>query len=202
MLALIVIFIIFNLMHGEAIAAAERSTVAVIASDMPHLTAPTSRDSVPTDQAIEAMVREAMELGGIRDVLQPDARHVLLKPCIVVAKRDPERNTDPRAVRAVAMKNQVGVAPGMKYGWPKKTGYPSGSGNPGLPHSNEVLGEMITDLKQCSQTSWYQGLDQTTPAAARLLLSRADAGNRSEDGSEVDGPQGSEDDAPLCPRFP
>ena len=265
MLALIVIFIIFNLMHGEAIAAAERSTVAVIASDMPHLTAPTSRDSVPTDQAIETMVREAMELGGIRDVLRPDARHVLLKPCIVVAKRDPERNTDPRAVRAVAlvvheiapqaritvgegpgawmketrpevkhwelviadgfetegyyaalddprladariefvdlnfaetrlvkvpgggwardeywlpvpvldadvtitlprlkthmadlggitvaMKNQVGVAPGMKYGWPKKTGYPSGSGNPGLPHSNEVLGEMITDLNLCA----------------------------------------------------
>ncbi|MBI2504252.1 MAG: hypothetical protein HYW07_13585 [Candidatus Latescibacteria bacterium] len=51
----------------------------------------------------------------------------------------------------VAMKNQMGVAPGMKYGWPKKTGYPSGSGNPGIPHSPEILGEMITALNLCAR---------------------------------------------------
>lgn len=246
--------------------AAQRPTVAVIASDLPQLSAPASRDSLLADAAIEEMVRQAMDLGGIRAILKPDARHVLIKPCIVVAERDSWRNTDPRAVRAVAlvvhelapraritigegpgawmkearpevkhweltiadgfetegygaalddprlkdaqlefvdlnfaearlvkvpgggwardeywiaapvldadvaitlprikthmpehggitvaMKNQMGVAPGMKYGWPKKTGYPSGSGNPGIPHSPEILGEMITDLNLCAQ---------------------------------------------------
>ncbi|MEW6752927.1 MAG: DUF362 domain-containing protein [Candidatus Latescibacterota bacterium] len=246
-------------------AAAERATVAVIASDMPHLQTPTSREHIPGDAAIEEMVAEAMELGGIRRVLRPDAQHVLLKPCIVTALRDPGRNTDPRAVRVVALlvhriapharitvadgpgawmkearaevkhwelviadgfetegyyaalrdrrladaqiefvdlnfadprrvrvpgggmardeywiagpvldadvtitlprlklaavelggitvalKNQVGVAPGIKYGWPKKTGYPSGSGNSGIPHTNEILGETITDLNLCA----------------------------------------------------
>jgi uncharacterized protein (DUF362 family) len=253
---------------GPALAgAAERPTVAVVASDM--LPAPASADSVLPDAAIDGLVRRAMELGGIRRVLKPDARHVLLKPCIVVAERDSWRNTDPRAVRAVAlvvheiapqalitvgegpgawmkearpevrhwelniadgfetegyraaladprlkdariefvdlnfaqarlvkvpgggwardeywiaapvldadlaitiprlkthmpahggitvaMKNQMGVAPGMKYGWPKKTGYPSGSGNPGIPHSPEILGEMITDLNLCAQVDF------------------------------------------------
>lgn len=244
--------------------AAERPTVAVVTSDM--LQTPVSRDSVLADADIDEMVRWAMELGGIRQILKPDAKHVLLKPCIVVAERDSWRNVDPRAVRAVAlvvhdlapqalitvgegpgawmaearpevkhwelniadgfetegyraaladprlqdariefvdlnfaqarlvkvpgggwardeywiaapvldadvaitlprlkthmpehggitvaMKNQMGVAPGMKYGWPKKTGYPSGSGNPGIPHSPEILGEMITDLNLCAQ---------------------------------------------------
>ncbi|MEW6754015.1 MAG: DUF362 domain-containing protein [Candidatus Latescibacterota bacterium] len=243
----------------------ERATVAVTASDMAGLSRPCARDSVPSEEAVEEMVRQAMELGGIRRVLRPDARQVLLKPCIVVARRDPGRNTDPRAVRAVAllvhqiapqaritvaegpgawmaqarpevkhwelviadgfetegyraaladprlhdaqiefldlnlsearlvrvpgggwardeywipaavldadvsitmprlkthmadhggitvaMKNQIGVAPGLKYGWPKKSGYPSGSGNPGIPHSNEILGETITDLNLCA----------------------------------------------------
>lgn len=250
-----------------ALARAEGPTVAVVASDM--LPAPASPDSVLGDAAIDELVRRAMELGGIRQILKPDARHVLLKPCIVVAERDSWRNTDPRAVRAVAlvvhelapqaritvgegpgawmkearpevkhwelniadgfetegyraaladprlrdaqiefvdlnfaeprlvqvpgggwardeywiaapvldadlaitiprlkthmpehggitvaMKNQMGVAPGMKYGWPKKTGYPSGSGNPGIPHSPEILGEMITDLNLCAQVDF------------------------------------------------
>lgn len=244
--------------------AAEHPTVAVLTSEM--LPAPVSRDSVLADADIDEMVRQAMELGGIRQVLRADAKHVLLKPCIVVAERDSWRNVDPRAVRAVAlvvhdiapqaritvgegpgawmkearpevrhwelniadgfetegyraalsdprlrdaqiefvdlnfaeprlvkvpgggwardeywiaapvldadvaitiprlkthmpdhggitvaMKNQMGVAPGMKYGWPKKTGYPSGSGNPGIPHSPEILGEMITDLNLCAR---------------------------------------------------
>jgi len=265
MRVLFALFIAAAFICVEAASAAERSPIAVIASDTPHLTIPTSRDSIPSDQAIEAMVREAMERGGIRDILQPDARHVLLKPCVVVAKQEPWRNTNTQVVKAVAlvvhelapnaritvadgpgawmkearpevkhwelviadgfetegyyaalddprledaeiefvdlnlaeprrvqvpgggwardeywiaapvldadvtitlprlktayaelggitvaMKNQVGVAPGMKYGWPKKTGYPSGSGNPGLPHSLEVLGEMITDLNLCA----------------------------------------------------
>lgn len=261
-----VIFLITAVFAVTEVAfAAKGVPVGVIASDMPQLAIQTSRDIVPSDPAIEAMVRQAMELGGIRQVLRPEVRHVLLKPCIVTARRDPQRNTDPRAVRAVAlvvheiapharitvadgpgawmkearpevkhwelviadgfetegyyaalddprlkdaqidfvdlnfaearrvkvpgggmaqdeywiaapvldadvtitiprlklampdlggitiaMKNQVGVAPGLKYGWPKKTGYPSGSGNPGLPHSPEVLGEMITDLNLCA----------------------------------------------------
>ena len=50
----------------------------------------------------------------------------------------------------VAMKNFVGIAPGMVYGWPKQTGYPPGSGNPGLPHAAPVIDEMITDLTALS----------------------------------------------------
>lgn len=46
----------------------------------------------------------------------------------------------------VAMKNNVGIAPGMIYGWPKMFGYPPGSGNPGLPHAPPVIDEMIVDL--------------------------------------------------------
>ncbi len=252
------------LLATPRLSTAEGPTVAVVASDM--LAAPASPDSLLPDEAIDELVRRAMELGGIRQVLKPDAKHVLLKPCIVVAERDSWRNVDPRAVRAVAlvvhaiapqaritvgegpgawmkearpevkhwelniadgfetegyraaladprlknaqiefvdlnfaeprlvevpgggwardeywiaapvldadvaitiprlkthmpehggitvsMKNQMGVAPGMKYGWPKKTGYPSGSGNPGIPHSPEILGEMITDLNLCAQ---------------------------------------------------
>lgn len=243
----------------------ERTTVAVVPTDFADLAAPAHADSIPTDAALDAMVREAMLLGGIRDVLSADAEHVLLKPCIVVANRDPDRNTTPGVVRAVAlvvheiapnaritigegpgawlsrahpdvhhwevnvadgfdtggyraaiddprladvdiefvdlnfaearlvsvpdggwardeywvaapvldadvtitlprlklhfpdlggitvsMKNQMGVAPGLKYGWPKKTGFPSGSGNPGIPHSVDILGEMITDLNLCA----------------------------------------------------
>ena len=44
-----------------------------------------------------------------------------------------------------AMKNFVGVAPGMIYGWPKMSGYP-GSGSPGLPHDPGILDEVIVDL--------------------------------------------------------
>ena len=32
-----------------------------------------------------------------------------------------------------AMKNFVGIAPGLVYGWSKSEGYPPGSGNPGTP---------------------------------------------------------------------
>lgn len=271
--------------HSVPAAAADRATVAVIASDTPEHPAPASRDEVLADAAIEAMVKQAMELGGIRRVLRPDAQHVLLKPCIVTARRDPERNTDPRAVCAVALvvheiapharitvadgpgawmkearpevkhwelviadgfetegyyaafkdprladahvefvdlnfadprlvrvpgggmardeywiagpvldadvtitvprlklataelggitialKNQVGVAPGMKYGWPKKTGYPSGSGNPGIPHSNEILGETITDLNLCA------GIDFAVAESFRRTIDSPEAG--------------------------
>ncbi|MCC7265551.1 MAG: DUF362 domain-containing protein [Candidatus Latescibacteria bacterium] len=262
--ALILLALLLTL---PTLARAEGPTVAVVASDM--LPAPVSPDSVLSDAAIDELVRQAMELGGIRQVLKPDAKHVLLKPCIVVAERDSWRNVNPRAVRAVAlvvhalapkaritvgegpgawmkdarpevkhwelniadgfetegyraaladprlrdaqiefvdlnfseprlvqvpgggwardeywiaapvldadvaitiprlkthmpehggitvaMKNQMGVAPGMKYGWPKKTGYPSGSGNPGIPHSPEILGEMITDLNLCARVDF------------------------------------------------
>ena len=265
MRALLAKCVAIALVGAGGASAAERATVAVIASDMPGLAVRAHADSVPSQEAINEMVREAMLAGGIRDVLRPDARHVLLKPCIVVAVRSSWRNTDPRAVKAVAlvvheiapkakitvgegpgawmkearpevrhweltiadgfetegyyaafedprladaeiefvdlnfaeprlvkvpgggwardeywiaapvleadvaitvprikthmashggitvaMKNQMGVAPGMKYGWPKKTGYPSGSGNPGIPHSPEILGEMITDLNLCA----------------------------------------------------
>jgi uncharacterized protein (DUF362 family) len=44
-----------------------------------------------------------------------------------------------------AMKNFVGIAPGMKYGWPKMRGMP-GAGVQGLPHMPGILDEVITDL--------------------------------------------------------
>lgn len=43
----------------------------------------------------------------------------------------------------VAMKNMVGTAPGIKYGWAKMEGR---DGNPGLPHSSPVVDECIVDL--------------------------------------------------------
>lgn len=49
----------------------------------------------------------------------------------------------------VAMKNFVGIAPGMVYGWAKMTGYPPGSGT-GLPHSDPILDEVIADLASLS----------------------------------------------------
>ena len=45
----------------------------------------------------------------------------------------------------VAMKNLIGILPGMVYGWPKMTGYPPGKG-PGLPHAPQVLDEVIVDI--------------------------------------------------------
>ncbi|MEW6752382.1 MAG: DUF362 domain-containing protein [Candidatus Latescibacterota bacterium] len=46
----------------------------------------------------------------------------------------------------VAMKNLIGTAPGMVYGWAKGAGYPPEGGHPGIPHHHAVLGETITDL--------------------------------------------------------
>jgi len=46
----------------------------------------------------------------------------------------------------VAIKNLIGIAPGLKYGWSKSTGWPPGSGNPGLWHTARTLDETITDL--------------------------------------------------------
>ncbi|MBI2503049.1 MAG: DUF362 domain-containing protein [Candidatus Latescibacteria bacterium] len=43
-----------------------------------------------------------------------------------------------------AMKNFVGIAPGLKYGWPKMRGRP-GQG-PGIPHTPQILDETIVDL--------------------------------------------------------
>ncbi|MDA0336642.1 MAG: DUF362 domain-containing protein, partial [bacterium] len=45
-----------------------------------------------------------------------------------------------------AMKNFIGVFPGLVYGWPKMSGYPPRSGNPGIPHSSEIIDETITDV--------------------------------------------------------
>ena len=46
-----------------------------------------------------------------------------------------------------AMKNMVGIMPGMKYGWSKCDGFPPGSGNPGLPnHRRGRYDEMIVDI--------------------------------------------------------
>jgi len=49
-----------------------------------------------------------------------------------------------------AMKNFIGIAPGMVYGWWKALGYPPHSGNPGIPHADEILAETITDLTTLS----------------------------------------------------
>ena len=45
-----------------------------------------------------------------------------------------------------AMKNFVGIAPGMIYGWSKMSGYPPRSGNPGIPHTSGIIDETICDL--------------------------------------------------------
>jgi len=50
-----------------------------------------------------------------------------------------------------AMKNFIGVAPGLVYGWPKMSGYPPRSGNPGIPHNSEILDETITDVVAASE---------------------------------------------------
>lgn len=49
----------------------------------------------------------------------------------------------------VGMKNFVGIAPGMVYGWAKMVGYPPGSGT-GLPHFDSILDETIVDLTALS----------------------------------------------------
>jgi uncharacterized protein (DUF362 family)/streptogramin lyase len=53
-----------------------------------------------------------------------------------------------------AMKNFVGIAPGMIYGWAKMLGYPPGSGNPGIPHTPEILDETIVDLTSLSDVDF------------------------------------------------
>jgi uncharacterized protein (DUF362 family) len=45
-----------------------------------------------------------------------------------------------------AMKNFIGIAPGLVYGWPKTAGHPPTGGRGGIPHSDEILDETITDL--------------------------------------------------------
>lgn len=46
-----------------------------------------------------------------------------------------------------AMKNLVGILPGMRYGWPKSNGFPPDSGNPGIPNHYETrFDELIVDL--------------------------------------------------------
>ncbi len=46
----------------------------------------------------------------------------------------------------VALKNLIGIAPGLKYGWPKLRGWPPESGSPGLWHAPQTLDETIVDL--------------------------------------------------------
>lgn len=46
----------------------------------------------------------------------------------------------------VAVKNLIGIAPGLKYGWPKLRGWPPESGSPGLWHTHQTLDETIVDL--------------------------------------------------------
>ena len=48
-----------------------------------------------------------------------------------------------------AMKNFIGIAPGLIYGWGKAQGYP-GSDVPGIPHAQTVLDETIVDLTAVS----------------------------------------------------
>lgn len=46
----------------------------------------------------------------------------------------------------VAVKNLIGIGPGLKYGWSKGSGWPPDSGNAGLWHTARTLDETITDL--------------------------------------------------------
>ncbi len=45
-----------------------------------------------------------------------------------------------------AMKNLIGIFPGMVYGWPKMRGYPPRSGKRGIPHSDDTIDETIADV--------------------------------------------------------
>lgn len=242
--------------------AAAKSVVSIVRSDYAHLTERVDPDSALTEAQVEAMVREAVRLGGIEQVVRPDHRWIVIKPNIVELKeRGTAVNTDWRVVKAlikivheiapdaritiaegaggwvspghpevkswgdvadgfeiagyrqlpgnpelsgialdivdlnfdeavettvpqggyaketyfiprtvlecdvlinvpvmkvtfnvgmtVAMKNFVGIAPGMVYGWAKMRGHPPGSGT-GLPHSDPVLDEVIVDLVSLS----------------------------------------------------
>ena len=53
-----------------------------------------------------------------------------------------------------AMKNFVGIAPGIIYGWAKSEGYPPYSGNPGIPHHPGILDETIVDLVSCAEVDF------------------------------------------------
>jgi hypothetical protein len=44
----------------------------------------------------------------------------------------------------VAMKNLIGIAPGMVYGWSKSAGFPPGGDSPGLWHSAASLDETLS----------------------------------------------------------
>ena len=83
----------------------------------------------------------------------------------------------------VAMKNLVGIGPGMIYGWAKMQGYPPGSGNPGLPHAAPVIDEMIVDLTALADVDftvvdaltgmeWYK--DFGTPVRMNTVLAGPD----------------------------
>ena len=237
---------------GEASAEVPaKSVVSIVRSDYVHLAERVDPDSALTGAQVEAMVREAVRLGGIEQVVRPEHRWIVIKPNIVELKeRGSGVITDWRVVKAIAkivhqiapdtrigiaeggswippdrteiieqirwieevgdgfkvagyrqllndpefadvqldivdlnfdeavetpvpgggyvresyfipgtildcdvlidapvlkvimavgmtsaMKNFVGIAPGMIYGWAKNRGYPPGSGNPGIPHS-------------------------------------------------------------------
>ena len=53
-----------------------------------------------------------------------------------------------------AMKNFIGISPGMVYGWPKMRGYPPRSGNPGIPHTSGILDETICDLAAAAEVDF------------------------------------------------
>ena len=83
----------------------------------------------------------------------------------------------------VAMKNLVGIAPGMIYGWAKTQGYPPESGNPGLPHTVPVIDEMIVDLTALADvdftvvdalTGMEKYRDLGTPVRMNAVLAGAD----------------------------
>ena len=46
----------------------------------------------------------------------------------------------------VAVKNLIGIAPGLKYGWSKMRGWPPESGSAGLWHTPQTLDETMVDL--------------------------------------------------------
>ena len=71
-----------------------------------------------------------------------------------------------------AMKNCIGIAPGMVYGWNKIMGYPPRSGNPGIPHQAGILDETIVDLVSMAE------VDFTVVDAIVGMERRYDGGNR------------------------
>ena len=89
---------------GISIVHADNAVVGIIRSDNSMLKEPVPSDQPLSVEQIEDMVRTAVQsVGGLEQVLKPDAKAVVIKPNIVEVKRSGDGTiTDWRVVRAIA----------------------------------------------------------------------------------------------------